>query len=69
MKCKCCDCTLTDYEATIRNENGTFEGLCLDCLDAITDTVDIPLEDRIDLREAGFDIDFDGNFEGDWGYE
>lgn len=35
MKCRACDCILTDYEATRKYTNGTFIDLCNDCFNGL----------------------------------
>ena len=54
MKCECCDKILTSQEATRKfKESGTFVDMCNECLDTISDDVEVT----------------DGYQEGDDGYD
>jgi len=42
MKCECCDKILTSQEATRKfKESGTFVDMCNECLDTISDDVEV----------------------------
>lgn len=50
MRCTCCGCNLTDYEATMRHAlSGDFLDTCQECLTIIQREAPFPVRDRKDL--------------------
>lgn len=61
MRCKACDCVLTDFEATRKSkESGQYVDLCNHCFDSIKGS--FPVVEREDLKtweDSGWDEDYD----------
>ena len=49
MKCKACDCILSDFEATRKYSDGEYVDLCNHCFEA-SDYTELVIE-RADLRK------------------
>lgn len=49
MRCRCCNAVLTDYEATIRDNNHVYLDMCKVCIKESGIGTIIPLNDRPDL--------------------
>lgn len=57
MKCRACDCVLSDYEATRRySSSGAFVDLCNDCFSPIAE--DVPTINRGDLQSEHDEIEY-----------
>lgn len=61
MRCRACDCVLTDFEATRKSkESGQYVDLCDPCFETIRGT--FPVKERQDLKtneDNGWNDDYD----------
>lgn len=49
MRCQACDCELTDYEATRKDEHGVYLDFCSGCYFTVRD--EVPSSSRKDLED------------------
>ena len=55
MRCRACDCELTDYESTRKDDNGEFYDMCSDCFSEIKTAIwekDLTISDVIEYVQV-----------------